>query len=1092
MLTGLRTRPTTQPPKYREGGGRWPRSLAPFLLLLATAASVPASAAVFNVTSGACTGAGSITEAVADANQTPGTDTISIQAGLQIDLGDCGPTNPDPVRFYAAQATESVVIEGNGATVRGTQVFISRGGILNPNRCPDARIGDLIDAVIPGFLLIGELNTDNSGISVAISDLTADGLSAFVHVEDGAKFEGDQLRLLNIRDQFRSCTRGVIDADDRTEVRITNSLIEDFANYDVPLFNFNSIAALNTSGTLYLSDSTFTRDVGFFASNAGGAVFSFGGTVRIVNSLIQNGGLSFTYNTDAQIVNSAVQFGINANEPSRIYSTDGSRVRLEASTVVSAFAACGRCPPPPADPGTMPFVAGSGGTFELVETAIGTWDPSFPGAVLYQAENGLYTADTLTHIVPVTGQDAVALRAITQQPGLLTAPPSLPDLQTGVTLTSIAEYKEWITPLSPGELIDRVGNAGPGGTNELINPIDNMPLTTDVFGNPRVDANGSRNIGAVQLALAPALTASAGDALASLNWTRPQAPPNQSITGYDVCVRPTGDPCTSWQSISTDPAVIAGQVSPLVNGTTYDLEVRARYGPAGTGPFGPPSNLETVRPCGFIGAPTLTATPGDAAVTLDWTRPDDGGCGLDGYILESGTPIGVNFSFTTLGVVDANTLQRLVSGLRNSRTYKFAIRGFRGSEVGPQGLSQAVTPWPLPTLSYANPTTWPQNTPLTLTPTVTQLQGSGAYTIESGALPDGMTLDPGTGVISGTPTTQQSTSATIRLTDGATGLFTEATVPLTIVAPSASPLLWYPVIQATVGVGPVSATPTQSGIPADATFSVLAGDSLPAGFSIDPNTGVISGTATSAPGQVVDITIQACWGGCGPGEARLAPMLFWILPRLQYPTLTEATAGVPTSVTPTVDLWSGGQFSIDSGSLPAGMSLDPATGVISGTPQTLGVYSVKVRYSTGVNVLLPPLEFVYAGTQINVFGPTITLTYPAITAFVGERLLVLPGVSGLSGNVVYSIAFGSLPQGLRLDPDTGAITGVPTDRPGGYPVVIQVTDPYGSQRTSVVIDLQTSAPMPVPIFSLPALALLVILFALMGGWARSRRRINLT
>jgi hypothetical protein len=1066
------------------------------LLLLATAASAPASAVVFNVTSTACTGAGSITKAVADANQTPGTDTISIQAGLQIDLGGCGLENPDAARFYAAQATESVVIEGNGATVRGTQTFVTRGGILNPNGCPDQSNGDLILAQVPGFLLIGEPATDNAGISVQISDLTADGLSAFASVEDGAQLEGDNLRLLNIRDQFRSCTRGAIDAKDRTEVRITNSLIEDFANFDVPLFNFASIAALNTSGTLYLSDSTFTRDVGFFNSNAGGAVFAAGADVRIVNSLIQNGGLSFNINTDAQIVNSAVQVGINANEPSRIYSTGGSRVRLEASTVVSAFAACARCAPPPADSGTMPFVAGGGGAFELVETAIGTWDPSFPGAVLYQEANGFYTADTLTHIVPVTGQDAAALRAITQQPGLLTDPPSLPDLQTGVTLTSIAEYKEWITPVSPGELIDRVGNAGPGGVNELRNPIDGTPLTTDVFGNPRVDANGSRNIGAVQLALAPALTASAGNALASLNWTRPQAPPNQSITGYDVCVRPTGDPCTSWQSISTDPAVIAGQVSPLVNGTTYDLEVRARYGPAGTMPFGPPSNLETVTPCGPIGAPTLTATPGDAAVTLNWTRPDDGGCGLDGYILESGTPIGVNFSFTTLGVVDDNTLQRLVSGLRNGRTYKFAIRGFRGSEVGPQGLSQAVTPWPQPTLSYATPGNWPQNTPLTLDPTVTQLQGSGTYSIESGALPDGMSLNPSTGVITGTPTTTpQSTSATIRLTDGSTGLFTEATVPLTIVAPAPDPQLWYPVIQATVGVGPVSATPTQANFPKVPTFSVLSGDSLPDGFGIDPTTGVISGTATNAPGRVVDITIQACWGDCDPGagEVRLAPMLFWIVPRLQYPTSTDATAGVALSVTPTVDLWNGGQFSVDSGSLPAGMNLDPTTGVISGTPQIQGAYSVRVRYSTGVNVLEPPLEYVYAGTQINVFGPTITLTYPAITASVGQPLLVLPRTSGLSGNAVYSIVFGSLPQGLRLDPRTGAITGVPTDRPGSYPVVIEVIDPYGSQRTSVVIDLKTSGPVdpvppdPVPILSPPALALLAFLLMLMGGWATLRR-----
>ncbi len=218
---------------------------------------------------------------------------------------------------------------------------------------------------------------------------------------------------------------------------------------------------------------------------------------------------------------------------------------------------------------------------------------------------------------------------------------------------------------------------------------------------------------------------------------------------------------------------------------------------------------------------------------------------------------------------------------------------------------------------------------------------------------------------------------------------------------------------------------------------------------------------------------------------RLAPVLLWIVPNLQYPANTQATAGVATTVTPTASLWSGGVFSIESGSLPAGMSLDPVTGVISGTPQTALNALVTVRYSTGVNVLVPPLEYVYSATQINVASPTITLTYPPVTAALGKNLSVSPTVTGLNGTAVYSIFSGSLPQGLSLDPATGVISGVPSDNPGRYPVVIQVTGPYGSQRTNVVIEIE-APPAPVPALAPSALALLAILMMLIAGGARRR------
>ena len=59
-----------------------------------------------------------------------------------------------------------------------------------------------------------------------------------------------------------------------------------------------------------------------------------------------------------------------------------------------------------------------------------------------------------------------------------------------------------------------------GGGNELFNPIDGLPIDDGCQRNsPRVYANGTRNIGAVQNRDAPILSATPGDSQVTLNWS---------------------------------------------------------------------------------------------------------------------------------------------------------------------------------------------------------------------------------------------------------------------------------------------------------------------------------------------------------------------------------------------------------------------------------------------------------------------------------------------------------------------------------------------------------------------------------------------
>lgn len=124
------------------------------------------------------------------------------------------------------------------------------------------------------------------------------------------------------------------------------------------------------------------------------------------------------------------------------------------------------------------------------------------------------------------------------------------------------------------------------------------------------------------------------------------------------------------------------------------------------------------------------------------------------------------------------------------------------------------------------------------------------YAVSSGSLPTGLTLNGSTGVISGTPTTQQAASFTIKATDaeGCTGSkpYSFNTICPTITLSPSS------ISNMTAGQAQ-SITITSSGGTAPYTYSVTSG-SLPTGLSLNSSTGVISGTPTTAQSASFTIT----------------------------------------------------------------------------------------------------------------------------------------------------------------------------------------------------------------------------------------------
>jgi len=204
-----------------------------------------------------------------------------------------------------------------------------------------------------------------------------------------------------------------------------------------------------------------------------------------------------------------------------------------------------------------------------------------------------------------------------------------------------------------------------------------------------------------------------------------------------------------------------------------------------------------------------------------------------------------------------------------------------------------------------------------------------------------------------------------------------------------------------------------------------------------------SWTAPSSEPSVTTVTITVQYAANLPSKT----MVVTVAPPLGITTTTlpDAVAGQPYAQTiDAAGVFSPNTWSLTSGNLPPGLSLNTASGLISGTPTSVGssTFTVQVKDAAG-NVATQNLTLAVAQP------PSVSTTILSNARLRRPYSETLGAVGG-SAPYSWSVTSGSLPQGLTLNSSTGQISGSPTTL-GTAVFLVQVEDSAGHVGSRILL-----------------------------------------
>jgi formylglycine-generating enzyme required for sulfatase activity len=466
-----------------------------------------------------------------------------------------------------------------------------------------------------------------------------------------------------------------------------------------------------------------------------------------------------------------------------------------------------------------------------------------------------------------------------------------------------------------------------------------------------------------------------------------------------------------------------------------------------------PYGMEITGPATASGQQYTTLSPADFEVS--------GGAAPFTWSATPALPAGLTMN-TTTGLVSGNLTA--VPG-----NYTLAIK-VSDANTRNATANFTVTITSRPPVVWVTPEELPDGKELDNYSQILEVEGgkpSYTFALKTGsALPNGITLNATTGLLSGKPTVANDYTFTIVASDTGNPVMTaECTFTLKVL-PYGMEI-----------TGPATASGKQYTALTPADFNVTGGASpftwstapaLPASLSINSSTGIISGNLTAAPGNttvVVKVT---------DANSRNATANFTVTITPRDPVVWSTSEALPDgkeldaySQNLTVSGgWAPYKFTRQSGTLPGGITLNATTGRLAGTANATseGNYTFTVNATDSGNPVI---------SELRTFTLTIApygLSVNGSTAISGQQYTAIsPETYTASGGAAsYTWSATGLPTTLSINATTGIVSGNLTAAPGNYTVNITVTD-NKSQKASLPVavsilpsqlEWQTSSTLP--------------------------------
>ncbi len=376
-------------------------------------------------------------------------------------------------------------------------------------------------------------------------------------------------------------------------------------------------------------------------------------------------------------------------------------------------------------------------------------------------------------------------------------------------------------------------------------------------------------------------------------------------------------------------------------------------------------------------------------------------------------------------------------------------------------LNLHVNPAPKPVITT---TALPDATAYsTYSTSVVRTGNAGTWSITAGTLPAGVTFDAATGELAGRPTVSGDFGLTFRFTETESGAFGSKQLNLHV-NPAPKPVITTTALPDATAFSNYSTSLAKTGNAG--TWSITAG-TLPAGVTFDSATGELAGRPTVSGDFLLTFRFTETESGAfGSKQLNLhvnpAPN-----PVITTTALPSATAfsNYSTSLAKTGNA---GTWSITAGTLPAGVTLDAATGELAGRPTVSGDFLLTFRFTESESGA-------FGSKQLNLHvnpapNPVIT------TTSLPDGLIDSPYSATLTVSTAppgaWSIASGSLPTGLNLNATTGAISGTPTVS-GTFAVTVRFTETESGATATKALQVK--------IFSRPTITTTALADALRGS-----------